>query len=82
MTVQLECEQESERNRSREKVFLSDTYVAALGDHAFILAATHLAATCRAYTVDNWIDLWVKKKRSEYSFKSIAELKNHRVCFG
>lgn len=56
--------------------------MAAVGDRAFILAATHLAATCRAYTVDNWIDLWVKKKGSEYSFESIAELKNHWVCLG
>lgn len=65
-----------------KRLFLSDTYVAAVGDHAFILAATHLAATCRAYTVDNWIDLWVKKKGSEYSFKSTTELKNHWVCLG
>lgn len=62
------------------KVFLSVISMAAVEEYAFILAAIHLAAMCGRYTMDNWIDHWVKKKGSEYSVKSIAELKNHWVC--
>ena len=34
------------------------------------------------YTVDNWIDLQVKKKGSENSVNSMIELRNHWVCLG